>query len=431
MTAIKMRFSFLLAVVFLLPCQALAQTSREEIYADLNKAGGVYRAYPLPTQRQTPPPRGYRPFYISHYSRHGSRYLIGDRDYKWVLDLMRRADTADALSPLGKDVHARLEKLWTIVEGHGGDLSPVGVAQHQGIARRMYRSFPEVFGDHKHVSARSTVSLRCNMSMMAFGDALKGECPNLNISYETGERFMRYLCYSTDSANAFTNHERGPWVEEYRKFRNEQTRPERMMHALFTSDDFVRREVNPEELMWGFYWIAVDMQDIVTDLSFYDLFTKEELFDLWQVNNYRFYVTTANHTASRGITIANAAPLLRNIIETADTAISDGRTAATFRFGHDGNIIPLLALMRVGNFNASTARPEDVYHYWCDFQASPMAANLQLVFFKNKKQHVLVKLLHNEQEVHIPVETSQWPYYDWKAVKAYYDDLLLHTYHEN
>ena len=75
----------------LLPVMAFGQTAKEEIFNDLNKAGGVYYAYPVTTVEQTETPKGYEPFYISHYGRHGSRYLIADNDYLWVLQLMRRA----------------------------------------------------------------------------------------------------------------------------------------------------------------------------------------------------------------------------------------------------------------------------------------------------------------------------------------------------
>lgn len=64
-------FLFVAAVVNI--C-AFAQASLEEIAATPGKAGGVYYAYPEPEILQTPAPAGYKPFYISHYGRHGSRY---------------------------------------------------------------------------------------------------------------------------------------------------------------------------------------------------------------------------------------------------------------------------------------------------------------------------------------------------------------------
>lgn len=79
-----------------------AQTTFEEISADLNKAGGVYLAYPKVEAKQTPAPKGYKPFYISHYGRHGSRYLLGDGDYQWIIRLMTKADAINGLTPLGR-----------------------------------------------------------------------------------------------------------------------------------------------------------------------------------------------------------------------------------------------------------------------------------------------------------------------------------------
>ena len=401
-----------------------AQTTFEEISADLNKAGGVYLAYPNVEAKQTPAPKGYKPFYVSHYGRHGSRYLLGDGDYQWIIQLMTKADAINGLTPLGKDVLQRLQLVWKETEGHGGDLTPLGIRQHQGIAERMSKNFPEVFRGKRHVSARSTVVYRCAMSMVAFGDRLKGLNPQLDINYEMSEKYMSYLNYHTDRSNAFTHGEKGPWVEEYRKFEAAQVKPDRLVSSLFSNADFIRCEVNPANLMWGLYWIAVDMQDIETPLSFYDIFTAQEMFDLWQCVNYRFYICNANPLASKGIVMANAKSLVENIIESADSAMKNRSIAATLRFGHDGNVIPLLALLQIENFDVAVAGPAEVYKHWCDFKATPMASNIQLVFFENKSGDVLVKFLHNEKEVHIPVKTDIWPYYHWNEVKEYYQKRL-------
>ena len=401
-----------------------AQTTFEEISADLNKAGGVYLAYPKVEAKQTPAPKGYKPFYVSHYGRHGSRYLLGDDDYQWIIQLMTKADAVNGLTPLGKDVLQRLQLVWKETEGHGGDLTPLGVRQHQGIAERMSKNFPEVFRGKRHVSARSTVVYRCAMSMVAFGDRLKGLNPQLDINYEMSEKYMSYLNYHTDRSNAFTHGEKGPWVEEYRKFEAAQVKPDRLVNSLFSNADFIRCEVNPANLMWGLYWIAVDMQDIETPLSFYDIFTAQEMFDLWQCVNYRFYICNANPLASKGLVMANAKTLVENIIESADSAMKNRSIAATLRFGHDGNVIPLLALLQIENFDVAVAGPAEVYKHWCDFKATPMASNVQLVFFENKSGDVLVKFLHNEKEVHIPVKTDIWPYYHWNEVKEYYQKRL-------
>lgn len=414
-----------LAVVLAIFCLGVnAQTTFEEISADLNKAGGVYLAYPTVETKQTPAPKGYKPFYVSHYGRHGSRYLLSDRDYQWIIQLMEKAETVNGLTPLGHDVLKRLNMVWEEAQGRAGDLTPLGVRQHQGIAERMSKNFPEVFSGKRHVSARSTVVYRCAMSMVAFGDRLKQLNPQLDMSYEMSEKYMSYLNYHSARSNAFTHGKKGPWVEEYRKFEEAQVHPDRLVSTLFSNADFIRCEVNPSELMWGLYWIAVDMQDMETPVSFFDLFTAKEMFDLWQCVNYRFYMGNANPLASNGIVMANAKSLVENILESADAAIKDRSIAATLRFGHDGNVIPLLALLQIENFDVAVAGPAEVYKHWCDFKATPMASNVQIVFFENKAGDILVKFMHNENEVHVPVKTDQWPFYHWNDVKEYYQKRL-------
>ena len=78
-----------------------AQATREEIFNDIATTGGVYYAYPGPSGVQTKAPKGYEPFYISHYGRHGSRWLIADEDYVRVMEVFEKAHAAGALTDLG------------------------------------------------------------------------------------------------------------------------------------------------------------------------------------------------------------------------------------------------------------------------------------------------------------------------------------------
>ena len=409
----------------LLPAMASAQTAKDEVLADLNKAGSVYYAYPVTTVEQTATPKGYEPFYISHYGRHGSRYLIADNDYFWMLQLMREAKAAGALTPLGLDALERIEKVWLEAEGRGGDLSPLGVKQHRGIAERMFNTFPEVFKGKVDISVRSTIVMRCAMSMDAFCERLKELNPQLSITREASNRYMRYLNYHSPESNAF-NAPDGPWQEEYRKFEESHTNADRRVGTIFSDSLWVVRNVNPHKVMWGFYWLAVGMQDIETKVSFMDLFEPQELFDLYQAFNYRFYVGDSNYPGSNGMLLDNAKPLLRNVIESADEVIKSGKTGATLRFGHDGNLIPFAGLLGLKDCYASVENPADFYKYFVSYKISPMAGNVQIIFFRNKKNHddIIVKFMLNERETSIPIETDNYPFYKWSDVRSHYMSVL-------
>ncbi|MBD5200452.1 MAG: histidine-type phosphatase [Bacteroidales bacterium] len=413
-----------LASGVLITLSSLGQTTKEEVTSDLNKAGGIYYAYPVTESANTPAPKGYKPFYISHYGRHGSRYLISDNDYLNPARLLHKADSLNALTPLGRDVMHRLDSLIVVTQGHGGDLSPLGVRQHRGIAERMYKAYPEVFKGDAEVSARSTIVVRCVLSMDAFCERLKELNPSLRTTRESSNKYMNYLNYHSDESNAYTSSE---WKEQYRKFQQTHVRPERLVSSLFSDPLFIETEVNPEQLMWDLYYIAVGMQDIDSDLSFYDVFTPDELYDMWQCFNYRFYVCDANFAGNRGLVLANAKPLLRNIIESADAAIASGKPSSTLRFGHDGNVIPLAGILRLENCYESVSNPDEFPAAFADFKIAPMAGNIQLIFFRNQKDpdDVLVKFMLNERETSIPIKTNTWPFYKWSEVKNFYETEIL------
>lgn len=423
MIRILSRIFFLITIsaISLIP---KAQTTPEEVMANLNKSGGVYYAYPVTEAYSTPAPAGYTPVHISHYGRHGSRYLISDNDYEGISRLLDKADRENALTTVGKDVKSRLDLVIKEAAGRGGDLSPLGVRQHKAIAKRMYNNYPEVFKDSAEISARSTIVVRCVLSMDAFCESLKEENPTLEITREASNRYMEYLNYHSPESQRFTS---GDWKIEYDNFEKAHTHPDRIVSLIFSDEDFVKKNVRPHDFMWGMYWIASGMQDIETKVSFYDVFTPEELFDLWQCFNYRFYVCDGNYPGNGGLLVDNAKPLLRNVIQTADEALQGNGPAVALRFGHDGNLIPFTALLKLEGCYDSEDKPEEFYKAFSDFKISPMAGNVQIIFYadsSDKDAEPLVKFLHNEKETSIPVKTDKWPFYNWKDVRSFYEEIL-------
>ena len=411
------------SLLFLVVCSLLwGQTSRKEVYSDLRSTGGVYRAYPTDIPAQSAPPAGYEAFYISHYARHGSRYLISEKDYTKTLNLLQAAHDASALTPLGEDVLSRVKLIYEDARGRGGALSSLGVKQHRGIAERMYAHYPELFAKAEGITARSTTVVRCVLSMVAFCERLKELRPELEIEKESCDRYMGYLNYHTEESNAFNSHE-NPWYQEYREFRKANTDPDRLIKSLFKDSSYAGK---PDVTMKQLYAIASDIQDTELEgVTLYDIFTPEELFNLWQVGNYKNYVVDGPSPLSGGLKLANARTLLENVLDTADEVIASGCCSATFRFGHDGNVIPFAGLLHLDGCYGEETDPAKVYKVWSNFKVTPMAANIQIIFFRNASTgDVLVKFMLNETEKAIPLTTDLFPFYHWNDVRAYYKTLL-------
>ena len=162
------------------------------LFTQYEKMGGVYYAYPVTHTELADAPEGYEPFYISHYGRHGSRWLPNDKRYVWVNE---KFNDPKRLTKLGKDVRKRLEKIWKNAKGNGGQLTPLGGRQHRAIAHRMYQNFPELFSAEANLTAHSSTVNRCKASMENFVAELKTLNPSMKIEPVTREEDMAWIAY--------------------------------------------------------------------------------------------------------------------------------------------------------------------------------------------------------------------------------------------
>ena len=417
----KLKF-FLLTVITIslsLPSQAQSRKeSKVELQQEMRqcpqKAGSSYYAYPGPLQKEyTPAPDGYVPVYLSHYGRHGSRFLTEDSRYQEVLDVF---DTHE-LTDYGKEIRDRLEIVWQDAKGCGGDLTPVGERQHYDIAQRMAHQYPVLFQGNAHIKVVSSTSRRCMMSMMAFCEGLKEMYPALSIARTAHEKDMAYINYESPELKSFSSKSGVWWKGTLTPFIRKCVKTDRLIKTLFKSDI---EEDTAYNLFDGLYWIASDMQNVeLGDLSFYDLFTSDELYAYWTCQNLKMYTLNGPSSVNGGITAKSSRFLLSKIIEEADDALQSGKVTANLRFGHDSALIRLLTLMKAGGCS-DTAENDEVCTVWQDFRITPMAANLQMVFYKNEAGEVIVKFLLNENEIFLPVPGEAGPYYTWNKVKEFW-----------
>ena len=312
----------LLATLVFVCTQTFAQKSPEQM-------GGVYYAYPIETGTDKPQllsaPAGYEPFYISHYGRHGSRWLTSDARYTWV---NRHFEDQKNLTPLGKKVKKRLAKVWKNAKGNGGQLTALGARQHRGIARRMYQNFPKLFTKDAHITAHSSVVSRCRSSMLAF----LGELGLLDkIEAITDSADMAWIAFTSPEEKAHENRTNVPLM----------TSPDRFVKALFVDPSKIE---NPTKLLTEMHTIASDMQDVELNVSLYDIFMQEELEAVYNKNNRSMTIVHGDLIENEGIPARSAISLWQRIETEADAAIARGGVGADLRFGHDSNLYRLMTL---------------------------------------------------------------------------------------
>lgn len=433
-TILRPLLSLALALTLSLPAAADTISARRAIEERPERAGGIYYAYPEDEiTRGRLAPEGYEAFYVSHYGRHGSRYLISGDDYARVADRLAEADAAGCLTAEGLRLKAMVDSISAEARGRGGELTPLGSRQHRGIARRLAADYPGAFSaPDAAVTAASTPVMRCAHSMFAFIEGLKESYPRLDIPRESSERNMYYLNYHSPESGPYASHD-GPWYADYVRFRAEKTRPERMMALLF-KDGAGCLPPDPAAFYTDLYWLAVDVQNGETDADILGFFTTDELYDLWQTGNFNFYACNSSYPPAKGLHTANARNLVRNIVDTADSYIASGRRGASLRFGHDGNIIPLTALLQLDGCHSAAVDPARLADDYANFRISPMASNLQLIFLKPTDEaasadNVLVRVMLNERDIALPVAPAlRGPdgaaHYRWSDLSAFMRSLL-------
>ncbi len=423
-----------LAIILILAVTAastsMARTAKEEIDEHIELAGNQYYAYPTPdTTHYTKAPKGYKPFYISTYQRHGSRFLLGKKDYTKPQEVLHKADSLGTLTETGRLVMQVVDTLECIARNRYGELTPLGFRQHADVARRMYHNFPEVFKGRKRIDARSTNVIRCVLSMMSECYTLKGCNPQLEIHTDASVADLYYMNNGASSKpNPLHKLESGKeFKEALEKAKTELIKPDRIIGELFTEYDENVMPLAKRRFYSMLYELAISMQNLDFHEELLPLFTLDECYNSWLYSNYFWYNNCGFSPVTKYAKPYAHEALLRNIMDTADTIITRGGDAATLRFGHDGILLPLAALMHIDNCAYEAKNMDDLAEHWRSYTMFPMACNIQIIFFKTKKASdpVLVKIMLNEKESKLPIDAINGVYYEWDKVKAYWTDTVL------
>lgn len=416
-----MRKAITLAVILCLGMSAFAQSAKEEISADNRLAAGKYTAYIAPRTNLTPAPTGYAPFYVSSFARHGSRYLTDKEKYDEPRAILENAEQRGCLTEDGKRALTIIKELSNEAEGRYGELTPKGAQQHRELIKRMFDNYRPVFSNGVHVDARSTYKTRAFLSMAAACIELKGLNPQLNITTESSLHDSYYIKYKNP---AYEKEHLANMDSVYAAADSVYIHPERLMKQLFNSEAFIKGIKSPKALMNQLFELNGISQSSydAKDLGF--LFTQDELYNLWQRNNFEWYYEKGASPLSGGHMYYLERNLLENFITTADTVIASGNCAATLRFGHDTNLAPLAVLMGIENLSASTADWQKIADTYRTYNIIPMCGNIQMILYKNSSNDIIAKILLNEREVKLPIKEVEGPYYKWKDLKNYWQETI-------
>lgn len=397
-----------------------AQTPQEDFKRDITLSASNYVAYRGPQKNLTPAPKGYKPFYLSHYGRHGSRYMIGSVAYDVPYFALLKAKQEGKLTEKGEETLKKVTMIREDAKGRDGELTPLGALQHQGITQRMMERFPEIFTGKTNIEARSTIVIRCILSMENGLQAMLRKNPQLQIFHDASYHDMYYMNQGDKRLDSLKYCIGRKTMQE--EFTKKHDCYDRVMKEIFNDPAWVKQNINPRDLNWKLFEMAGAIQgtELRGKVSLYDLFNEDEVYQNWVVSNSWWQMSYGYSPYTGNEQPFSQRNLLRDIIEKADSCIALQHPGATLRYGHDTMVTPLVCLLNLNGYGEEIKNPEDIARQWFDYKITPMATNLQFVFYRNaKSKDVLVKVLLNEDEATLPIQSDMAPYYHWSDFRAY------------
>ncbi|MDE6090147.1 MAG: histidine-type phosphatase [Duncaniella sp.] len=427
----RLSAGILLALSLTTSVSAATENERTDM-PDRYQVGSQYLAYPRPAYgmpKLTEAPKDYVPFHIEHYGRHGSRWLLKDADYDRPVEALEKAKANGKLTPRGEQLLGQLSKIAADSKGRVGELTPLGHRQHRDIARRMTENFPEIFVPGTHVDAKSTVIIRCILSMANEIAELQRICPELIVTCDASRTTQKILAYnSTDSVAKKLGREAEKKYEPL--FDEKYSDHSVFISKIFNDPQFVADSLDEKKIFTDIFEITTNAQSHDDQPDLYDIFTTEELNNEWKAQNAGWYLSAGNTSITNNRIPYNQRVLLRNIIESADTAMVSPRLSANLRFGHESIVLPLTILMELDGNDFDTTDIENLPAHWRNYEIFPMGSNIQIIFYRPAENpslspdDVLVKVLLNEKEVTLPLDPVSGPYYKWSDMRDLYMSKL-------
>lgn len=375
----------------------------------------------------TPSPEGKKPFYISHYGRHGSRYISSRSGYDIPYVMMQQADSLNELTEEGQKVLHEMNIIMRNTENRWGELTGFGKKQMQQIGQRMAERFPEVLCPGARVTGVSTTVPRCIESMGACLMQMLQVCPQLQITMKSSERYQWYMNHQDKKLRrGYMTPEAKKAYDAYIAHRMGNTR---LMELIFKNPDIVKEVVDEDQFSYYLMKMGLFQLNINYNQSTYlmTLFDTDDLYLMWQIDNAIWYIQHGACKLNGGSQPYSQRYLLRQMIADADSCIRLDHPGAQLRFGHETVILPLVCLIGVNGFDLETDNLDELEAkgWWCS-SVFPMASNLQFIFYRShpKDPDVLFKVLLNEEEATLPLQPVSGPYYRWTDFRQYCLDKL-------
>ena len=391
-----------------------AQMLRE----DPDRSGVNTHVYEFKDDKVTRAPRGYTPFYILHYGRHGSRTDTKVESYLAVEDILSRAKEGGFLSEAGDSLLSETKQVIAAHGGNPGHLTRRGELEERELARRIFKKYRPVFRrGSRNIRVKSSNVPRVLVSMACFTGELSKKAPKLDFTIETGEMIFAWINNSPSA-----EHKTAALALQDSMIKAIRVDSVSIYERLFT-DPAKGKELAPDadefqHQIWTTGRIATSSGLENNPLRF---LPEEVVYKWWDVTNRYFYVRHSRSVEFWDNRMKQTVPLIEKVFQFADDALASRKVSADLLFGHDYPLLAMAAWFGVEGVGDRLSF-EEIPEKWSDPTNIPLASNMQMVFFKSRKKGapILVKFVYNGRERKLDgLEPVGGVFYKWDDLSRF------------
>ncbi len=380
------------------------------------RLAGVCTMYETPTEENLAVPDGYEPWVISHYGRHGARFLTAANLYDTVYDAFDHENEKGNLTEYGKEVYDKLLSIQKNFDGNAGALTQKGEQQHRQIAKRMKRRFPSVFKAKPEITAMSSTSPRAIKSMEVFCGAMGGKIAMRADSTELNITNPFHILEPCDKKNMSA---KASWKPYFRAYCEELIDTVPFEKRLF-KDSYSYKKMSLQTFEARLFNIIQNLQCLDFKAPSFDgLFTEEEKLLLWERDNLNCFFQAAAGFPGNDRQYSVCYPLLEDMILSGDRDLKEPKPSVRLRFGHDMTLNGLLTLMGVEGWNKKAESFADIKNVSQNWRM-PMAGNIQMILYRSEGKEPLVRFYLHENAIQLPLTAVGDRLYSWNEFREVY-----------
>lgn len=382
--------------------------------------------YIVPDVEYTPAPKGFKPFYISYFGRHGSRYPLGGTTLDRITAVLDEAEERDMLTQTGLALKKDVEAARSAQLGRSGYICMIGGRELDGIGSRLAERYRSVFTDRKRpvINATSNIVPRCIVTMAYVTKAVQRAYPGLDIILSSDEVVRQSIVARED------NDDERKVAKKLKKDAMEELdsklpEPDSLFIRIFKNPDDAASKWDQRDFINDLFYCGIYTYNSLLDMDLLlKYLSKSELKSAFIHKNADAYFKYGPAADSKGIVISYAKPLLRGVLDDAAAAVAGNDRCADMRFGHDSGTVPFVGLLGLSGAGQQYSITDPDMPY-CTSENICMACNIQFVFYRNSRGEVLLKVLFNEIERTVEgLESVNGCYYRWNEFKTLMESKL-------